>query len=161
MTTAVSVSALALLGFAFLNLWDAVLPHDAQTLATRAATVIESIGLLAVALVAVEMAQTVAEEEVVRRIHEAFSEGATTGDLIEAARLADGFGLGARVFDDPFHIVRDDGFAIGEYRSLAFGDAGGVILAVVFSEPVENVIRLISVRRATPAERKLYDDTPR
>ncbi len=71
------------------------------------------------------------------------------------------FGLGATVFDDPFHIVSEDRFAIGEYRLLALGDVGGVLLAVVFSEPAENVIRLISVRRATPAERKIYDQTPR
>jgi hypothetical protein len=31
------------------------------------------------------------------------------------------FNLGATVFDDPFLIVRDDRFAIGEYRSLALG----------------------------------------
>ena len=38
-------------------------------MAVRAATAIESIGLLAVALVGLEMAQTVVEEEVVRRVH--------------------------------------------------------------------------------------------
>src|SRR5688500_8069843 len=63
------VAAVALMWFALIDLWDAVVPREGQPLATRAATAIESIGLLAVALVALEMAQTVAEEEVVRRIH--------------------------------------------------------------------------------------------
>ena len=63
------VAALVLMGFAVVELWQAVLPRDATPLATRAATAIESLGMLAVALVALEMAQTVAEEEVVRRVH--------------------------------------------------------------------------------------------
>src|SRR5687767_9082858 len=63
------VAALALMWFALIDLWDAVVPREGETLATRAATAIESIGLLAVALVALEMSQTVIEEEVVRRVH--------------------------------------------------------------------------------------------
>ena len=62
------VAAIVLTGFALMELWGAVVPQEGQALSTRAATAIESIGLLAVALVALEMAQTVAEEEVVRRV---------------------------------------------------------------------------------------------
>jgi hypothetical protein len=62
-------AAIVLTGFALLELWAAVVPAEEQTIAARAATAIESIGLLAVALVALEMAQTVIEEEVVRRVH--------------------------------------------------------------------------------------------
>jgi hypothetical protein len=61
------VAALVLLAFAVLELWTAVTPG--MELDVRATTAIESIGMLAVALVALEMAQTVVEEEVVRRIH--------------------------------------------------------------------------------------------
>ena len=64
-----AAAALALMGFAVMELWDAVAPREGQALAVRAATAIESIGLLAVALVGLEMAQTVVEEEVVRRVH--------------------------------------------------------------------------------------------
>jgi len=64
-----AIAALILMGFAFLQLWDAVRPAASQDLAARAATAIESIGLLAVALVGLEMAQTVVEEEVVRQVH--------------------------------------------------------------------------------------------
>ena len=62
-------AAIVLTGFALLELWSAIAPGGDQPIATRAATAIESIGLLAVALVALEMAQTVVEEEVVRRVH--------------------------------------------------------------------------------------------
>ena len=64
-----ALAALSLLGFALIQLWDAVTPASAIPLAARAASAIESIGLLAVALVALEMAQTVMEEEVIRRVH--------------------------------------------------------------------------------------------
>jgi hypothetical protein len=62
-------AALVLIGFALLELWNAILPDEARGVAVRAAAAIESIGLLAVALVGLEMAQTVVEEEVVRRVH--------------------------------------------------------------------------------------------
>jgi cytochrome bd-type quinol oxidase subunit 2 len=64
-----AVAAIALMGFAFLELSSAVTAHESDSLAARAATAIESIGLLAVSLVALEMSQTVVEEEVVRRVH--------------------------------------------------------------------------------------------
>ena len=64
-----ALAALSLLGFALIQLWDAVTPASAIPLSARAASAIESIGLLAVALVALEMAQTVLEEEVIRRVH--------------------------------------------------------------------------------------------
>jgi hypothetical protein len=63
------IAGVVLMGFAFLELWAAVIEPEGQTLPARAAIAIESIGLVAVALVALEMAQTVTEEEVVRRVH--------------------------------------------------------------------------------------------
>jgi hypothetical protein len=61
------LAALSLMAFAVMELWTAVAPGT--ELADRASVAIESIGMLAVALVALEMAQTVMEEEVVRRVH--------------------------------------------------------------------------------------------
>ena len=61
------LSALGLMAFAIYELWSALSPQSG--VADRAARAIESIGMLAVALVALEMAQTVVEEEVVRRVH--------------------------------------------------------------------------------------------
>ena len=63
------MAAVLLMGFAILALWGAMVGGEGQDVASRAATAIESIGLLAVALVAIEMAQTVTEDEVVRRVH--------------------------------------------------------------------------------------------
>ena len=62
------LAAVALLGLAAMELWQAVASPGLE-LPQRAASVIESIGLVTVALMGVEMAQTVVEEEVVRRVH--------------------------------------------------------------------------------------------
>ena len=62
-----AAAALLLMGFAVTDLWQAAMGGKGQATAVR--TAIESVGMLAVALVALEMAQTVAEEEVVRRVH--------------------------------------------------------------------------------------------
>jgi hypothetical protein len=64
-----AIAAIVLMGFAMVELWVAVVRPDGESLSARAASAIESIGLVAVALVALEMAQTVVEEEVVRRVH--------------------------------------------------------------------------------------------
>jgi hypothetical protein len=61
-------ASVSLLGLAVVQLWQAVSPGDAGS-GDRAAAAIESIGLLAVSLMALEIAQTVVEEEVVRRVH--------------------------------------------------------------------------------------------
>ena len=64
-----ALAAMTLTGFAVFELWEAVMPDQARRIDARVASAIESIGMLAVALVALEMAQTVREEEVVRRVH--------------------------------------------------------------------------------------------
>ena len=63
------LAAIVLMGFALVELWTAVTPGGGTSLSTRSAAAIESIGMVAVALVALEMSQTVIEEEVVRRVH--------------------------------------------------------------------------------------------
>ncbi len=63
------LAAVVLMGFALVELWTAVTPGGGQNLSARSAAAIESIGMVAVALVALEMSQTVIEEEVVRRVH--------------------------------------------------------------------------------------------
>src|SRR5918992_4867852 len=64
-----ALSSVCLLVFAALELWEAVRLTTSSPLSMRAATAIESIGLITVSLMALEMAQTVVEEEVVRRVH--------------------------------------------------------------------------------------------
>ena len=63
------LASVALLVLAALELWEAIQMSGAQPLSSRAATTIESIGLITVSLMTLEMAQTVVEEEVVRRVH--------------------------------------------------------------------------------------------
>jgi hypothetical protein len=63
------LAAFVLMGFATIELWEAVVVVRGDAVPSRVARAIESIGLMAVALVSLEMAQTVMEEEVVRRVH--------------------------------------------------------------------------------------------
>ena len=63
------IGSVCLLGLAAMALWGAVAPGTEATLANRAAIAIESIGLITVSLMSLEMAQTVIEQEVVRRVH--------------------------------------------------------------------------------------------
>jgi hypothetical protein len=67
--TVFGLAAVTLIGFAVGQLWGTVRPGADASLTSRAASAIEVIGMLAVALMALEMAQTVIEEEVVRRVH--------------------------------------------------------------------------------------------
>jgi hypothetical protein len=63
------LAAFVLMGFGAAELWEAVVTGREEAVPDRVAGAIESIGLMAVALVSLEMAQTVREEEVVRRVH--------------------------------------------------------------------------------------------
>ena len=62
------LAAIALLGLSAIGLWDAVVSAGLAPV-QRAALVLESIGLVTISLMGMEMAQTVIEEEVVRRVH--------------------------------------------------------------------------------------------
>lgn len=64
-----ALAAICLLGLAAVQLWHAVSMTQVTSLGERAASAIESIGLITVSLMALEMCQTVIEEEVVRRVH--------------------------------------------------------------------------------------------
>jgi uncharacterized DUF497 family protein len=58
----------------------------------------------------------------------------------------------ARIFDDPDHSGE-------EYREIIIGrSAGGKLLLVCFSEPIENRIRIISARGATKREQQDYEE---
>lgn len=64
------------------------------------------------------------------------------------------------IFDDPDLVMFPERVVDGEERWQAIGSAGGVVvLAVahaVSDESGVEVIRIISARKATPAERKRY-----
>lgn len=66
------------------------------------------------------------------------------------------------VFDDPLHISRQDRIENGEARWQTLGSAGGVVLLLVAhtwrdTETEGEHIRIISARRATKLERKVYE----
>ena len=65
------------------------------------------------------------------------------------------------VFHDPFALSIQDRTAQGEQRWQTIGLVGGVVvLLVAHTYNVENgdeVIRIVSARKATPRERMLYE----
>lgn len=74
----------------------------------------------------------------------------------------------ARVFLDPLHLTHQDRIEGGEYRWQTIGQIYGVTVLLVAHTmteeghpyPVE-VIRIISARKATTAERKRYEHEAR
>jgi hypothetical protein len=63
------LSAAALTVFAVLELWRGINPMAATEVAQRHLAILESIGLLTVAVAALELGQTILEEEVQREAH--------------------------------------------------------------------------------------------
>jgi hypothetical protein len=74
------------------------------------------------------------------------------------------FEMAEEVFRDPNHVVIENCFieTQGEQRYQAIGTSGGlVLLLVVFvdrSVPDEEIIRIISARKATAYEKSVYED---
>jgi uncharacterized DUF497 family protein len=73
-----------------------------------------------------------------------------------------GFELAQQVFDDPLHVSRQDRIENGEQRWQTVGEAAGVLLLLVAhtwhdTDSGEEHIRIISARRATKLERKVYE----
>ncbi len=72
------------------------------------------------------------------------------------------FEAAALVFDDPRHITRQDRIENGEPRWQTLGLVGGMVVLLVAHTVYEEAtgketIRIISARRATKLERKLYE----
>jgi len=69
------------------------------------------------------------------------------------------------VFDDPFHLTRQDRIEGGEMRWQTIGMVDGVALLLVAhtvadDETGETHIHIISARRATKLERRHYEQNP-
>lgn len=66
------------------------------------------------------------------------------------------------VFADPYALVEQDRLESGELRWRTLGLAGGIVLLLVAhtvrSNQEDEIIRIISARRATRKERKRYDE---
>jgi uncharacterized protein len=62
-----------------------------------------------------------------------------------------------RVFDDMFHITEQDREVEGEPRWQTIGMVGQTLLLVAHTlDEEDDVIRMISARNATRAERRIY-----
>jgi uncharacterized protein len=73
------------------------------------------------------------------------------------------FKQAAQVFQDPFHVLIQDRFESGEERWQTFGVVDGVLLLMVAhtiddGNEFEEVIRIISARKATKPERRQYEN---
>jgi uncharacterized protein len=68
------------------------------------------------------------------------------------------FSHAATVLDDPMAVTLEDS-RHAEQRFVTVGsDLLGRILVVVYTYPEEEEIRLISARKATPKERRVYEE---
>ena len=72
-----------------------------------------------------------------------------------------GFDEARKVFSDPHVIIREDRVVEGEERLQAIGYVERVLLVVhtVREEGLGAIIRIVSARKATRAERKVYEET--
>lgn len=73
------------------------------------------------------------------------------------------FATAAQVFADPFAIVRLDAREDEEQRWQILGVSAGISLVLVAytvrEEEGDEIIRIISARKATPRERKTYAES--
>ncbi|MBA2252967.1 MAG: BrnT family toxin [Nitrospirales bacterium] len=70
-----------------------------------------------------------------------------------------GFDEAATIFTDPLSItIHDPDHSVHEQRYIDIGSSDqGRVLVVVYTER-SSTIRIVSCRKATPAERKLYEE---
>lgn len=69
------------------------------------------------------------------------------------------FVIACDVFNDPFAIdVEERSMDYGEVRRRIIGLGHGRVLTIIYTKRGENTIRLISARKATPTERREYEN---
>ena len=75
------------------------------------------------------------------------------------------FEIAMEVFDDPFSLTSQDRIVKGEERFWTLGRVEDLNILVVvhtlMDEKGEEVIRIISARKATPRERAFYEEVDR
>ncbi|MCG6533761.1 MAG: BrnT family toxin [Syntrophales bacterium LBB04] len=62
-----------------------------------------------------------------------------------------------RLFEDPFIVMTDNSCDYGENRSIAFGHVENRLIAVTFTKR-QDIIRIISARKANDREKKRFKD---
>jgi uncharacterized protein len=85
-----------------------------------------------------------------------------TKDAANLRKHGVGFEAASLVFDDPLQLSAQDREVNGEERWQTIGMAGGVLLLLVAhtfeDENEEEVVRIISARKANAQERRRYED---
>ena len=61
------------------------------------------------------------------------------------------------IFKNPIRINLDNRFDYGEVRYIGLGITQNNIVVIAFTESEEETIRVISIRKATKNERKIYE----
>jgi uncharacterized protein len=67
------------------------------------------------------------------------------------------FSDASKIFRLPLRISLDKRQYYGEERWVGLGVLDGRVVVIVFTEPSEATIRIISLRKALPYERKRYE----
>ncbi|HJV02284.1 MAG TPA: BrnT family toxin [Burkholderiaceae bacterium] len=67
------------------------------------------------------------------------------------------FARAIQIFERPMYVFPDMRFDYGEDRSIGIGWMDACLITVVFVESSEELIRIISARKATRLEEKLYE----
>jgi uncharacterized protein len=70
------------------------------------------------------------------------------------------FEEGILAFRDPLRVTLQDRIEVGEIRWQTFGMARGVLLLMVVhtSDDWESIVRIISARRVSKSERRIYEN---
>jgi uncharacterized protein len=63
-----------------------------------------------------------------------------------------------RIFNLPMLVYFDERQDYGEERYIGIGLLDGRVIVVVYTEPDENIVRIISLRKAISHERKRYEE---
>jgi hypothetical protein len=117
--------ALALIAFAVLELWHGINPIEVLPLRARFYTVLESIGLLTIAVVALELSQTILEEEVQREVQ--VSSPTRVRRFLSRFMVVVIVALSIETLVAVFHLIHEDPSRLPQAASV--GVAAGVLLA--------------------------------
>ena len=69
------------------------------------------------------------------------------------------FADASKVFESPMLVKMDDREDYDEDRWIGIGLTDLRVVVIIFTEPKENTVRVISFRKATTDERKRYEQT--
>lgn len=116
---------LALTFFAAMELWHGLNPNAAIALRDRFNSVLESIGLLTIAVVALELGQTILEEEVLRKVQ--VSSPTRVRRFLSRFMVVVVVALAIECLVAVFELAHDDPSRLPQ--AAAIGVAAGVLLA--------------------------------